>query len=144
MTFTTTPPDFSPKFDVVGCYVEYDDKVLILKRQSHKPQGSQYGLPAGKVDAGEDLAQAIMREIKEETGITILPENLRFVKSFPTRYPGYDFIFHVFTIHLLEKPEITINPSEHSEYRWVCPKDILTLSDGMEDFASYTQILYSL
>ena len=144
MTFTTPPANFNSKFDIVGCYVEYDGKVIALKRQLHKPQGGQYGLPAGKVDQGEKLAEAMVREIKEETGISISPDKLTLIKSFPTRYPGYDFIFHAFKVTLSEQPKVSINKGEHIHYLWLTPKEILTLEDAMEGFSDYTKTLYSL
>lgn len=144
MTFTTPPPDFNSKFDIVGCYVEYDGKFIALKRGSHKPQGNQYGLPAGKVDKGESLEEAILREVKEETGITIDPSKLQKLRSFPTRYPDYDFIFHTFKTVLVHEPIVTINPTEHSEFIWITPVELLTLPLAMDGFADYTRSIYTL
>lgn len=143
MTFTTPPPDFAPKFDIVGCYVGYDGKVIALKRQLHKPQGGQYGLPAGKVDAGENLVEAMSRELREETGISIPADKLILIKSFPTRYPEYDFIFHAFKVYLPQKLEVKINEEEHIHYRWMIPEKVLTLPGAMDGFADYTKALYS-
>jgi ADP-ribose pyrophosphatase YjhB (NUDIX family) len=67
MLYTNKPEVFDPKFDVVSCFVEYKGKILLLHRQDHKPQGNTYGVPAGKVDAGEDIWTTVRREIEEET-----------------------------------------------------------------------------
>lgn len=53
---------------IVGCFLEYDSKFVILLRHSHKPSGDTWGLPAGKVEAGEDDKTALLRELREETG----------------------------------------------------------------------------
>ncbi len=44
------PENFTPKFEVVSCFVEYNDEILLLLRQDHKPEGNTYGVPAGKID----------------------------------------------------------------------------------------------
>ncbi|MDR3558310.1 MAG: NUDIX domain-containing protein [Candidatus Pacebacteria bacterium] len=72
------PEKFKEKFEVVSCFIEHDSKILLLHRQDHKPQGNTWGVPAGKVDKGETLTNAILREIKEEIELTIKPHELVF------------------------------------------------------------------
>lgn len=62
MLYKEQPKNFTPKFEVVSCFVEYKDEILLLLRQDHKPEGNTYGVPAGKVDAGETINQAMKRE----------------------------------------------------------------------------------
>ncbi|MEI6774245.1 MAG: hypothetical protein WCL18_05665 [bacterium] len=38
MIFKDKPENFAPKFEVVSCFVEYDNKILLLCRQDHKPE----------------------------------------------------------------------------------------------------------
>lgn len=71
MIFQEAPIDFNKEIDVVGCYVQYDGKFVLLHRQPHKTNGNRLGLPAGKVDPGETVHRAMSREIKEETGLDI-------------------------------------------------------------------------
>jgi 8-oxo-dGTP pyrophosphatase MutT (NUDIX family) len=65
------PENFTPKFEIVSCFVQYQDKILLLRRQDHKPQPNTYGVPAGKIDKGETPIQAMQREGKEETQIDL-------------------------------------------------------------------------
>ena len=47
--FFEEPQDFHPKCVVVGCFLEYQDKILLLHRQDHTCFGNQWGVPGGKL-----------------------------------------------------------------------------------------------
>ncbi len=55
-----------------------DDAVLLVD-QSFKDMPRFWSLPGGKVEEGEELHEAIIREIKEETGIDVVVERLLYV-----------------------------------------------------------------
>ncbi len=120
------PKDFTPKFEVVSCFVEYDNNILLLLRQDHKPQGNTYGVPAGKIDVGETARQAMVREGKEETGIML--DNITYIDKFYVRYPDYDFIYHIFHKIFDTQPNVTIHPNEHKAYIRKTPKEALELN----------------
>lgn len=127
MTFTEPPPDFNKKADIVACFVQHEGKFILLHRSPHKTHGGKFGLPAGKVDAGETIEQAVKREIKEETGLDIANEHIAYVSSVFVRNDGYDFHYHAFETHLPTKPNIHISPNEHQGYMWVTPEEALKM-----------------
>jgi 8-oxo-dGTP pyrophosphatase MutT (NUDIX family) len=133
------PKDFTPKFEVVSCFVEYDNKILLLLRQDHKPQGNTYGVPAGKIDAGETPRQAMVREGKEETQITL--DNITYIDKFYVRYPDYDFIYHIFHKKFDTQPKVTIHPNEHKTYIRKTPKESLEL-DLIRDMDECIKLFY--
>jgi 8-oxo-dGTP diphosphatase len=45
-------------------------RVLLVKR-AHEPLKGQWSLPGGAVELGETLQEAVVREVREETGLTI-------------------------------------------------------------------------
>ncbi len=57
---------------VVGAVVAHQEKVLLLRRRQEDFKGGIYELPSGVVEKGETLAQALAREIEEETGLELL------------------------------------------------------------------------
>lgn len=65
---------------IVGCFLEYNGKFLILLRQSHKPNGNTWGLPAGKVEENENERDAVVREVYEETGYKLKDRDLHILE----------------------------------------------------------------
>jgi 8-oxo-dGTP diphosphatase len=57
----------------VSAAIIRDGKVLIVRRAPRGPAGGLYTLPGGGVEIGETLTEAVMREIREETALTIKP-----------------------------------------------------------------------
>jgi len=47
------------------------DGALLLVRRGHEPEAGRWSLPGGRVEAGETLAQALEREVLEETGLEV-------------------------------------------------------------------------
>lgn len=56
----------------VGVIVGADGKILIAKRPQTTHQGGLWEFPGGKVDAGESVQQALVRELKEELAINVI------------------------------------------------------------------------
>ena len=76
MIFIERPDDFHPKIEVVGCFLEYEDKILLLHRQEHTSQGNLWGIPGGKVEKSETPMAAAIRETFEETGFDISQQQI--------------------------------------------------------------------
>lgn len=128
MISTEPIKDFDKMFDVVSLFIICGDKMLLLKRREDKPQGGAWGRVAGKVDAGESLEKAILRETLEETGLQITVRQItKYAKNYYVRHGDTDFIFYVFVLELPECPQITLSDREHSEYSWFTPQEALAL-----------------
>ena len=63
---------------------------LLVGRRAFNPAKGMLDLPGGFVDAGESLEQAVVRELQEETGATVIPERWLFSLPNTYRYSGMD------------------------------------------------------
>ena len=118
----------------VGCFIEYNDKFLILHRHAHKSQGDTWGLPAGKVEPGESDEEAIIREIREETGYLALINDLESLGIHTFHFPDLEITFPTFRIKLQKPIEVNHNAYEHQAFRWVAPEECYTMSNLIHGF----------
>ena len=128
MIYTKKPENFVPDIEVVACLVDYNGKFILLHRQDNKIHGNKWGQPAGKVDSSDkDNQCAIIRELKEETGIEIKKEELNFYKTFFVSHQDRDFLYHYFNVHLKKEPEIVLSEKEHKGFSWVTVEEALKM-----------------
>ena len=135
--------DFNKKADVVACYAQFDGKFVMLQRQGHKSSPNQWGLPAGKVDEGETISQAMKREIMEETGIELAESDLHYFDSLYVRNLGTDIYYHMFSVNLNALPKVVINSAEHKDFNWFTPEESLKL-DLVHDLGDCTKLFYGI
>lgn len=115
---------------VVGCFLEYDNKFVLLRRHSHKPDGDSWGLPAGKVDPGEADEAAILRELFEETGYSATPEQLQLLDEHQFHMPSgtvNDFVSY--RVKLTDPHEVIREKASHSAHKWVTPQEAYAMND---------------
>ena len=71
----------------VLCLIEDGNRILMQNRIKEDWKG--YTLPGGHVEPGESFVDAVVREMKEETGLTISNPHLVGIKQFPIENGRY-------------------------------------------------------
>ena len=99
-----------------------DGRILLLKRSMRsRTYPGKWELPGGKVDPGARFDDAVVREVKEETGMRSSIK--RFIGAAEARLPHINAIQLVFEMEASGPPAIS---HEHEGLQWVAPADILS------------------
>jgi ADP-ribose pyrophosphatase YjhB (NUDIX family) len=61
-----------PRPEVCVGAVAVRDGSLLMVRRGHGPAGGTWSLPGGRIEGGETTAEALVREVAEETGLAVL------------------------------------------------------------------------
>jgi ADP-ribose pyrophosphatase YjhB (NUDIX family) len=106
---------------------------IVVNEQSeillhHRTDNNSWGLPGGTMEAGESIAQCLVREVKEETGLDVEPEYLVGLYSDPEHVVAYSDgevrqQFSMCFYCKLQGGEIKVS-DESFEVRFVAFKDI--------------------
>lgn len=145
-TFVLPPSDFIPHLEAAGCYCQVLDKILLLKRHPERPQGGTWGVPAGKIEGGEEARAAVLREVYEEIGLRINDAALLEMGKLYIRLPHMNYVFHLFCTRFLTVPRIDLNLAEHLEARWVTIKEAQELpliAGGREALQFYERWIHA-
>jgi len=120
----------------VSAAVIRDGRVLVVRR-ARPPARGLFTLPGGAVEAGETLAEAVTREIVEETALSIEPVGLAGYREVVTRDAAgrveRHFVILAFAARWLAgEPRLN---AELAEARWVQPAELadLATTEGLAD-----------
>ena len=116
----------------VGAVVVNDD-CLLLVRRGHGPAAGEWSVPGGRVEPGELLAEAVVRELREETGIdAVCGPFLGWVERIDDTHHQVIMDFHA-TAWSDDDP---VAGTDAAEARWVPLHEVaeLNLVDGLAEF----------
>lgn len=127
----------------IACIIYKDGKVLIAHRVPVGDMGNRWEFPGGKVDAGENDEMTIVREMNEEFGVKAIPG--KKITSAKFYHKNKECSLNAYFVELehdgLEKPFVL---TEHTEYKWVKPEIIPTLSFVDSDLQIYPEVLKAI
>jgi 8-oxo-dGTP diphosphatase len=89
----------SPKLTTDGIIIK-NSKILLIKRK-YEPFKGKWALPGGFVEYGEKVEDAVLREIKEETGLITKIKEIIGVYSDPNRDPRGHTVSIVFLLDII-------------------------------------------
>ena len=120
--------------------IKKDNKYLVTKR----PENDDYmpnlwDTPGGTIDFGEKIINALNREIKEETNLTVKVGNVIFCHNHLSGEERHQFEL-VYACDYIGG-EIKLDPQEHQEYRWVTLEEMVDLPKiaFLEELLKYLQ-----
>ncbi len=124
---------------VVAALIRQDDKFMIFQRPVTKTRAYQWEFVGGKVEEGETLEEALIRECREEIGVTVRVGDI--FMEVDHEYPDITIHLTLFNAEIsdgilqkLEHNDIKcITPDEIDQYRF-CPADDAILEKIKEEF----------
>lgn len=107
---------------VKGIVLKEDGKILVIKRSEKEDVFKDlWDTPGGEIEFGENLKQALKREIKEEVGMEVevlFPINTwSFFRNKRTYVVGITFLCKP------RSKDVSLS-GEHKEYKWVCEEEV--------------------
>jgi len=112
-----------------------NDRCEVLLVRSHK-WGEKYTVPGGHIELGERAEDAIVREVKEETGLDSVAEELLIVQQaiYPKDYHKHEHYIFMDYVCKATSTEVKLDGRELQSSIWVRPEDALKL-----DLEEYTR-----
>ncbi|MSU75003.1 MAG: NUDIX domain-containing protein [Candidatus Magasanikbacteria bacterium] len=102
----------------VHLFLIKSNKILLLRRFNTGYEDGNYSVPAGHLDGDESVITAVVRETKEETGITIDPKNIRVVHVMHRiKFDGERIDFFLTANSWSGEPSIQ-EPNKCDELKW--------------------------
>ena len=121
--------------EVVAALIWRGERFLACQRPAHKARGLLWEFVGGKVEPGETLADALVRECREELAVTVVPRDI-FMEVTHV-YP--DLTVHL-TLFNADLPEGEPKALEHNDVRWITVNEI----DGLQFCPADEEILERL
>lgn len=127
----------------VSAVVIDDDRLLLVRRGRGRAQG-QWAVPGGRVRDGELLAEAVVRELLEETGIEGVCGNLIGVLELLDDDGPHQVVLG-YLVTLMEALE-PVAGDDAAEARWVPLNDVaeLRLAPGLAEFLHDHQVIATI
>jgi 8-oxo-dGTP diphosphatase len=104
---------------VAGLIVGDDQRILITQRRADQALGLQWEFPGGKVEPGEAPVDALVRELREELGVTVAVGRIWEVLFHA--YPAFDLVMLVYVCRIVEGSPRAV---EVADLAWVEPRDL--------------------
>jgi ADP-ribose pyrophosphatase YjhB (NUDIX family) len=133
----------TPRPEVCVGGVAVDGERLLLVRRGRGPAAGEWSVPGGRVEAGETLAEAVVREVAEETGLEgVCGRFLGYVERIGD---SYHFVICDFEVVVLDVAE-PVPGDDAAEARWVPLGEVadLALVDGLAEFLHEQGVLRTI
>jgi 8-oxo-dGTP diphosphatase len=107
-------------------------KVLLARRSPHRAAyAGLWSFPGGHQEVGETLNEALVREVREEVGVT--PTAFEFISTIsdPNAQPTRPAAYHMYVVTAWDGGEPTFLGDEHTELRWFT----LAAASALQDLA---------
>lgn len=120
-----------PHYHVVAAIIWHEGRILCMQRGVSKYDyiSYKYEFPGGKVESGESLEEALIREVREEIQLGILIGD-KF-HTLTHEYPDFGITLEVYRCSLTSIDTLTL--TEHIYHQWLYPEELTQLDWAAAD-----------
>ncbi len=119
---------FSGRVIITAALIADKERLLVARRPPGKKFGLLWEFPGGKVEPGEGLEGALIREIREELCLDICVSGL--FKTISRREPGFEFDLHAYWCKICGG---TLRLLEHVALKWATLSELKNMELTMAD-----------
>ena len=114
--------------------VAVDDERLLLVRRANAPGAGTWSVPGGRVEAGETVGEAVVREVREETGLEALcGPLLGWVERIGEQH---HFVILDFVVEVLD-PVDPVPGDDAVDAAWVPLHEVAEMTDLVDGLAEF-------
>lgn len=121
----------------VFLFLKKDNKILLQRRFNTGYEDGKYSFVSGHVDEGETPMQAIIREVKEEAGITVRLEDLKFIHIMYRKGTDGARTDMCFTAEVWEGEPQLLEKDKADDIGWFEIDKLPKVIDFVEEFVSH-------
>ena len=105
--------------EVVAALIRREESFMICRRPEGKARAGLWEFVGGKVEEGESLEQALIRECREEIGVTVTVGEPYMTVTYD--YPDISVRLTLFNAEIAEGEPV---PMEHNAIAWITPSEV--------------------
>ncbi len=102
-------------------------QVLLVKRRLDRAWAGLWGVPAGRLREGEEVEEAVVRELAEEAGLAAI--EIEFLETVYAQEPvsGERYVHNLYLVSQWEGEAENCAPEEHESIGWVAAPEVASL-----------------
>ena len=119
----------------VVVWIENSNNEFLIQKTS-KQKGSYYSTTGGHVIHNETPIESIIREIKEELGLTIGKDNIKFINQ--EKHPQAPCLFNIYELNMnIDISNLTLQKEEVEKVQWLTKEEVLKLIENKNFLESH-------
>lgn len=127
-----------------GAVILNDNDETLLLLRNKEPESGFWSIPGGAVEFFETLQDAIVREVKEEVGVTAEVIGLLGVTNHIIPEEGIHWVTTSFLVKITEGTPANLEPQKHLDLRWFpisnLPKNVtITTRKALEGLTKWRE-----